>query len=423
MKIWGVVGVVAALAIIGCGGGGSSTGTVGGGGGVGGGATSPTVNLPNVPGLVEIAYLTGQARSPGDITAYVRYVEVQDQVGIASEPLDSELSLPLKGFQFQTKRINVPFSGQNSRLFESFGLNFLRFDVEGSGTATSPAGFPRTIPIKLRAFPGRSSMVPLYLDDAIFTSDGAGGINFNESLFQAINQPDGPSVPIPGFISDYVSLDISTLADADKPQLSTGATAGRVYFSGDNYAVSPGGTSGDFEALTLDPGAPVKGSFGPPGTIVGPGGSLNHSGTYSLVRPNPVDLTGTLHITALQGTWRDYTSVLGNLNNFFVVTMPGSSDNQYQEMVMVSRNGAMVTGVYFGYVDYSTSTFRVYPIKNLVNADVTGELLGTVSGLVNANGASTNLPSGVRFGNFQFAGGSALPAGFTNAGRFTVFRR
>ncbi len=438
MKTWGVVGVVAALAIIGCGGGGSGTGAVGGGAGggvAGGGAAVPTILLPNVPGLAEVAYLTGQARgksrAPGDLTAVVRFVELTDQFGNASEPLDQALNLPLKGFQFQTKRINVPFSGQNSRLFESISLDFLQFNVEGSGPVAPPAGFPLSLPARFRTMPGRNSMIPIYLDDAIFTNPG--GIAFDRALFQQINQPDGPSAPINGFLSDYLSFDISGMAPADKPVLggggggapsrAAGGSAGRVFFSGDNYALSTAGTSGEFQALTLDPATPVVGNFGPPGTIGGPNGGGSHPGTFSLLGPNPIDLTNTMKIVALQGIWRDYTSVVGNLSNFFVLALPSSSDNNFQELVFIARNGATITQFYYGYADYSAGTFRAYPLKNLPNADVTGELLGTITGLTGAGGASTALPSAVRNGNFQFAAGAALPAGFTSSGKFTVFRR
>jgi hypothetical protein len=265
-------------------------------------------------------------------------------------------------------------------------------------------------------------MLPFYVDDAIFTYSG-GAMNFDSNLFQQINQPTGTTTPVNGFISDYVSFDLSGIADANKPTLSTGVVANRVYFSGDNYAISPAGTSGDFEALTLDPADPVKGSFGPPGTLPSGGGTLSHGGTYSLVKANPVDLTGTLRITALQGIWRDYTTVLSGLSNFFVITLPSSNDNQYQEILFVTRNGSTVTNLYFGYVDYSAMTFRAYPVKDLVTAAIDGELTGTISSLTNSSGVSTNLPSSVRFGNFQFNAGQTLPSGFSNSGKFTVFRR
>ena len=92
-------------------------------------------------------------------------------------------------------------------------------------------------------------------------------------------------------------------------------------------------------------------------------------------------------------------------------------------MVFVARNGNTITQFYYGYADLNAGTFRAYPLKNLPNADVTGELLGTLSGLTGAGGGSTALPSAVRNGSFKFAAGSALPAGFTASGRFTAFRR
>ena len=427
LRKWGFFGVAGAALLVGCAGSGSGGGTATGGTATGGGAASAIVNLPDRPAFVQVGYATGQGRSlaatrASDFTAIVRRVVLNDQYGSVTNPLDPELVLPLAGYQFQTKNLNVSFTGQNSRLFESIPLDFLRFE-SGGGTIPTPSAFPISFPARVQTMPSRSTLIPIYVDDAIFTIDSTGAVVFNQALFTAINQPGGAAIK--GFFNDYVSFDLTNLAPADRPLLSNGTPAGRIYFSGDNYAISDAGTAGLYEALTLNVAEPIEGTFGPPGTGGTPGGSAGHAGTFTLTVPNPtnVDPTVTMRTVALQGTWQDFTSVFTNISNFEVLSFPSSSDNNIQELVAIVRTGTNVTNLYYGYADLELGQFHLFPVKNIVNADITGELTGTVSSLTTLNGSSTASFQSARYGSYTFTGGAALPSGFKSSGRFTIFRK
>lgn len=416
--------------VVGCagsGGGGSTTG-----GGTGGAVASATVNLPDRPGFLQIGFLTGSGRSRSSaLVAIVRNLEFDDAYGRVFTPLDPELSLPLSDYPFQTKNFNVPFTTSqglstsvstrlNNRLFESVPLDFLKFQYNGADVAT-PSVFPINVPARILTMPGRTSLVPMYLDDTIFTVDATNNVVFNATRFSDVNNPTGK--PIKSFFNDYVSFDITGIPSLARPVMSSGDLAGRIYFSGDNYAVSNSGTSGYFEALTLDPTTPIVGAFGPPGALSGVTGAAGHAGTFTLTQPNPSnpDPTVTMTIVALQGTWQDFSAVFNNISNFEVLTFPNSNDDKFQEMVVVHSTGGVVDNLYFGYADLDAGQLHVWPVKNIVTADVSNEITGTVSGYMNSNLVTTSSIQATRFGTYTFNG--TLPAGWKSTGRFTVFRR
>lgn len=429
LRNWGILGVAAAMMVVGCAGsgGGSTTGT-----GTGLVVASATVNLPDRPGLLQIGFLTGSGRARSSaLVAIVRNLEFDDAYGRVFTPLDPEIALPLSDYPFQTKNFNVPFTTAqglsssvstrlNNRLFETLPLDFLKFQYNGGDVAT-PAIFPLNVSARVLSMPGRTSLVPLYLDDTIFTVDASNNVVFNATRFSDVNQPSGK--PIKSFFNDYVSFDLSGLPAAARPTMSNGSLAGRLYFSGDNYAVSDAGTSGYFEALTLDPATPIVGAFGPPGTISGVTGAAGHAGTFTVTQPNPSnpDPTVTMTIVALQGTWQDYTSVFNNISNFEVLTFPNSNDDKFQELVVVHSTGGVVDNLYFGYADLDAGQLHAWPIKNIVTADTSNEITGTVSGFLNSNLVSTASIQAARFGTYTFNG--TLPSGWKSTGRFTVFRR
>ncbi len=438
LRKWGFVGVAVAVVLVGCAGGGTTITTSGSGGGTTALVTS-RVNIPGSAanyGHVEIGFLTGQGRGGFRVgmrvgaafIAKLGHTELRDEVGLVENPLDGGLTLPLAGFQFQTKTLDVPFnvgsSRYNTRLFTSYNLD-LSFEQGGSALG-SPAGIPLTIPTRIRALPGRSTMLPIYVDDAIFTiDDTTGSVVFNQSIFDAVNRADGK--PIKAFINDYVSFDLAGLPAGERPVMNDGATlAGRVYFTGDNYAISEAGNSGVFEALTLSVDSPILGSFGPP--AAGTSGMPGHAGTFSVYTPNPTnpDPTVTMDIVALQGTWRDYQSVLTNISSFEIITFPSSDDNNFQEMVAFTRTGTTITNLYFGFADFAatatTGAFHLWPVKNIVSAAVDNQLDGELTNFLNKNQTSTSSFVSTRYGSYSFAAGSALPGGFKSAGNFTVFR-
>jgi hypothetical protein len=249
----------------------------------------------------------------------------------------------------------------------------------------------------------------------MFFDDGSGTVQFNVAEFQLRNLD--PQGFINSFFSDYVAFDISNMPTSERPQLTTGEFATRVYFSGDDTAISAGGQSGKFEVLTLDATQPIMGSYGPQNVLQGT------PGTYNLEQVDPTDLSGISRITSIHGIWRDLNTVITGVSDFEMITFPKNADTAEQDLVIVQRSGGVITGLYFGFVNFDERKFRAYPIKNVVDASAEGELTGTVTGLMTANGSSTVSLDSTRYGQYSFDAGQTLPAGFQNTGTFIVFRK
>jgi hypothetical protein len=435
--------------VVGCGGSGTdSRGTTTGVAGTD--ASAPTtVNLLAKPGQIELVYLTGQgrvgSRADGDVIATVGVPQFRDNTGTPTDLVtDSPPLVQLNSYQNQIYRINVPIvtiqdpltnRPVNSREFDTYPLtvNKLRYTLDGStSTLTSVVGLPITLPTKIRVFPGRYTSVPVYLNDAQFpiTSDDTGTFaTFNRTQFDTDNSLDTfPSVP--AFLSDYLAFDISGLTDA-KPVLNgkSGVSAGRFFMSGDGFALSEGGTNGYYEALTRTPGQYVTGRFAPPGQLgVGlPPGvtSATTPGTYSLFQPDPSnpDPSINVRITSMQGIWRDYTKMILNMGTDLGISFPGSDDGDTQDIILF--NQAFASGVpkikraYFGVIDLGALTVRVYPLKNVSSATTTDGFTGTVTSLLDKNGAVTNSPQLARQGSIQF---TTAPTGLPKTVNFYVYR-
>ncbi|WP_025226578.1 hypothetical protein [Fimbriimonas ginsengisoli] len=429
LKKWAYLSVAAALAaIIGCGGGGGGHRTSGGGTTTTVPGTAMRVNLTKPNGLgqtfgrAEFLYLTGQGvsrRAAGDLSAVIRRIQLEDQYGLVAA-LSPETALPLRAFTSQIAAVDVPFSSTtnpNSRLFESLELSFLKFYREEDSGPPTPLNppTPRSFPARIRVLPGRNTSVPILLNDAMFTDDGSGTVQFNEDEFRFRNLSDKGYID--SFLTDFVAFDLSGLANTDRPQLSTGEFANRVYMSGDNIAISAGGQSGSFEELTADASQPIIGAYGPQNLL------RNTPGTYNLTQIDPTDLTFMARITSLQGIWRDYTTVLTGIGTFEVLVFPTVQDNASQEMAVILRDGSgTITQFYFGHLNLDLGRFQIFPVKDIVNADATGELDGTISNLVKGDGSPTTSPDNTRFGTYTFTTGT-LPTGFQTTGTFVVFRQ
>ena len=443
--------------MIGCGGSGNGSSHAGNGGGGKTPNATVSIKLSNLttaaPGAIEVAFLTGQGRAPGDLTAIVRQLRFNDTYGEVTNPLAPQTSCPLAGFQNNIVHIDVPFTstalGVPSRLFTTFNLDFLQFDEEtdnptvGAYTVLpTPAGFPKGYPANIRVFPGRTTSLPVFIDDSMFVVDATNPLQIDYIESQFLQSNNGTvSNPMKAFLSDFVAFNLAGYANtALLPNLvpTTGITssnkAARVFFSGDVYGVSDGATSGsNFEALTLDPTLPVGGVLGGAGTLNGPGGSLPHAGTYSLLQYNPTDITQTLKVVAGQGIWREHKTVLVQPNGqplgagSYVVTFPSSSDNNMQEMVAFTQDAnENVSALYFGFIDLVGMNFFLYPVGDIVSGSTTGGLTGSVTQEFTAQGAATTSPDLVHSGTYAFStnDGSAAAAaavGFKN-GTFFVFR-
>jgi hypothetical protein len=430
------IAAVATGAVIGCGGGGggsssngnnptnSTSGTPG---------SNLTVNLDEEFGTIQFTYLTGQGRAPGDLVAVVRSQSVQDQFGAVTTELSDPLSLPLEEFVLGQRNLNIPFTGQSVRLFETFKLEFSGFleeDIDGNGDPVFNDRIPpetETFPARIRVLPGRFTSLPVLLDGGMFSLEGE-QVVFDKEQFRLRNNIVSETDPLRTYFSDYVSFDLSAMPASERPVLSNGTTADRIFLSGDNYAI---GTNGRIEVLTLDSNEPIVGTFGLENTQ----GGRDTPGTYNLTQVDPSDLSGIARITAAAGQWRSDTRSFSGMGAFEFILFPTSRDeapdatdpngiqpDRDQELALVQRNAAgQVTAFYFGYADLDAGTFTAYPIRNLVDAGVSGEVTGTLSGFTNANGSATASFDLVRRGTFQFEGapGNGIPA----SGTFVVFRK
>lgn len=424
LKNW-VFAFVAALIVMGCGGGGGGNGGAGGGPGGGGGTTGDSTiaaAVPAGPGQMSVVFLTGQGRAAGDLSATIRRVFFEDNLGVVETQLSPHRVLNLGEYTVQSIPLNVPMSStQNGRSFNTFSLDVDKVRVDnGDGTFTEHpttgvaiSGATNQFPLEARSLLGRSSAIQIYLDDATISVTG-GGVQFDKALFESQNlSPLTGSIP--SFLSDFVGFDISNMPN--RPRLSNGLTATKVMFSGDGIGLATGSSNGAFEVLTPDDS--IEGVYAAPQDI--PGTAIPF-GTYSLVQPDPRDLTGTAKITALQGIWYEYGRVFNGIGTFEMITFPSSRDEEVQDLIAVVRNDSgVITNFYFGFVDLAAKDFALYPLSNVVSGDVDGEITGTLNSLQGVG--DTNTPANVRSGRFAFNAGQALPAGFRQTGRFVVYRR
>jgi len=462
LRKWAFLYSAAAVLVIGCGGSGNGSSHAAGGGGGNkknvGIAVRLTTLATTAPGAIEVAYLTGQGRAPGDLTAVVQRLLFQDSYGEVTNPLSPLTECVLSGFQNNVVHLDVDFAkqapGVPSRLFTNFLLDFLQFneetDVPTQGAYSvlnEPASFPKSYPATVRVFPGRTTSLPVFIDDSMFSVDANNPlqIDYNESQFLLANGATSAS-PMQGYLSDFVSFNLNKVPANAIPTLiptATGVAAApavRVFFSGDVYAVASAGSGApNFEALALDPTQPIGGNLGPAGTLGGPGGTLPHAGTYSLIQINPTDITQTAHIIALQGIWREHSTVLRQANGgvlgagSYVVTFPSSSDNNMQEMVAFTQDGTTnaagvpnITNLYFGFVDMDALTFNLYPVIDIMTGATAGGLTGTLGQLYTAQQSVTQAPDLVHSGIYAFntsdgSAAAAAAAGLQN-GTFYVFR-
>jgi hypothetical protein len=257
---WALLSFAAALVIIGCGGSGgggshSSTGTSGSG--APGTNLSITIGKTNAQGQIfgtaDFTYLTGQGRAPGDLTAIINYVQLQDQYGVVSQSLGAQATLPLTQFTAQQLELDVPFKGQNSRLFESYTQVFSQFLVSGESTPADPPA-ALTFPARIRVFPGRDTEIPIFLDDSMFVDTGSDPTNSAADLiaYTYVSPPPSPQTPVNSvfayrnlnpalatatapagemgsYLGDYVGFDISAMPTAKRPQLVTSNGANGQY--------------------------------------------------------------------------------------------------------------------------------------------------------------------------------------------------
>lgn len=417
-----LISTVAAVAVIGCGGGGGGTSNGSGGGNNGGGGNLSSVNLPAVPGLVSFQYLTGQGRAPNSLVAKIDDITLTDVDNqIVDDPLTVNLQLGLNVYSNAIGNVDVPVAvGANSRVFNQFELKISTLS-DGNVTYTGPGGqnaIDTNFDATFLAQTGRQTILPVLLDDQMITVDISGNPVLDTNLFQSSNY-DPIANRMLGFYSDYVQFDLSGMATSSKPSLSGGSIANRVYFSGDNIAISEGGSNGVIEVLT--PTGIIGGTFTP--KITNP---IPAPGTYTLLANDPRDVTNTAKIASLAGIYRSYTEVFANVGTFEAFVFPNTAEDLQPDCVMFTRDGnGNITSFYFGGIDYDQGTVSIFPINQVVTGDSSNEIDGTISAFKDANGndvgtvATSSVEASVRTGTFTL---SNPPAGFPATGRFLVFR-
>ena len=361
--------------------------------------------------------------------------------------LNPSRHLQLDGYTSQTVAVNVPmhglgFSGPvNSRDIKEYRLDIDSLLIEQAGggfqTVTGPGGQPvllEIFPANILALAGRTTSVQIFLDDAMLNAEPnpnpppAWNILFDRNLFEQVNLTDdgNGNFKLMGFISDYIVFDISNVAN--KPTMSNASPATRVWFSGDAIALSGPPGSGPnptrpMEVLTpIAP--PIEGLFLPP--VVLPGGT--GPGTYTLRQVDPRDLSNIARITALTGSWKNYSdpdparSPFLNLGTFEAFTFPQSLNQDRHDMVVLVRNGGgNITTMYFGEMDFGSNSFSIWPIDQVDDGNASNELDGSITGLLDVNGSPAGNHKSVRSGTFNITSGTP-PPGFQTSARFIVYR-
>lgn len=457
-----------AAALFGCGGnaisgtGGTTGGVVTTTGGGAFGADVATVNLPDAPGLLQYSFLTGAGRAGGFESATVRNLAVTGNNGAESSGL-SERRLTLTSYQSQMLPTNIPGNGLQSRLFSNVQLNFTNYtfnDGTASTDFTDVDGAPVDVSSLIRTYNGRQTNVPIYMDGDTINVVSTGGTpfaQFNAAWFNQINQVAGDSVVVRGYLSDFISFDVSGLTD--RPALSNGfGVADRVMFSGDGYAMANGNAvAGGAPFELIYPGgqaASVIGRHTAPGTLPNGTPVTNTPGSYTTVGIDPSDVTTTdpvlaRKITALQGIWKPHFSqrlnnfsgqvedlgYLKNLHAFEAISIPSSLDNERQDVVFmtqtITNNGdgtksARITGFMWGYLDLENNQIKIYPLANLTDVDTgtnrNGEVVYNITGKFLADGTATVSSQQMRYLTFSRVSG-APTAAFPATGKIVVVRK
>ncbi len=402
------------------------------------------------------------------MTAVIGRVTLRDSFGEVVHPLSPGLRLLLSGYTENIQYVNA--LTLNSRFFDHFTLRVDKVEVDnGSGfpTVFPPSGTDPLVntefPASIRALPGRLTSVTVRLDDTMFDTGAiAPDPVFQEDLWIAANLEDNPVQGIDtlnGTLSDYVMFDLSGIPTLDRPELSTGNPAGKVYFSGDFNAISAGGNNGTFEVLT--PLGFISGSFAPVLNLPNPSGANIPFGSYKLTQPDPrdPDPETPLTVTLVSGIYYQLSDVVGNMSSFEMISFPRSREREVfdtqlgqnvlrelsvQDVVLIRRSGNTITRMYFGEINFGnnpgdSAVIRAYPIGQIDDGEAFNEIEGTVGNFrdVSGNPISLNVSDPQRATNIQRIGsgsftlqsgtdliyGGDLPGDFPSTGRFLVFRK
>lgn len=432
MRKWAFfLSVIAAVGLIGCGGSGGGNANVTTGTGGTTGRVAQGVNIPNVPGLLDTYLLPTQGRQSISYFTQIGNLVYTDVNGNSTALENTQTILPVTLNLSSVSQnplnypldVTVPSIGSSlpatSRQFNQLNIFFNDFYTSDNANPTPPIEV--TTATQLSVFQGRTTAVQLYLNDGEFDFSQTPPA-FNQAVFNAQNDIPQTSL-LGGFLADYLSIDISKVATP--LIMSNGQTAGRLFISGDNYAVSSGTPTNKgglyFEVLT------AFGVF--TGQVFGPISSSSlPTQTYALSQPNILSLTNPGNVTSLEGLWYDYSQRISAADTTLMIAFPSTGDGSTQELALVQHAGTTFQNVYFGSINYAAAggpTFSAFPVSTLESGLATGAISGTVSGVVDGNGntISTKVSSWwrlVRSGKFTITAGSG--SGFASTGRVVVYR-
>ena len=388
LKKW-LIAFTASAVLVGCGGGsGIGGGTSGGSsGGSGGDRGIPTVNLSHVA-QAQILLLSGQGRrATTSQIAVIENLRIYNDSG-DFEPKDlqnsgSPLRVQLDGYTLNQFVFDVPLAvGGPSKSFKQFPLEIAKMDQkDDTGVTTLYAGppvlFSPFFELNMKLFPGRQTTAQIVLNDQILSFDQTSGIVFDRAAFESENYAPFNG-KINAFLSDMVAFDVSNLAAADRPLMTSGSRGTTVHFSGDSIGVSAGfDVDGSFEMLS--PVVTDTGVLKRPEVL----GGRPAPGTYTVMEPDPREpFDPSIKIVAIQGIYRQYTELLGNLGSFNAVALPTSRSTTANQVVFFNRNEAgAITAMWQGVVDFTQNTkgvIRLFSLDQLPDAGAAPRATGTV---------------------------------------------
>lgn len=428
MKKW-LIAFLAGAVVVGCTGGnggivGTTTGTTSGSTGSTTGTTSggrqlATVNLPSTAAQANIVILSGEGRrGSGDNHATFNVFQWgRGSIDIVPTVFQGSLAgiqCNLGGYTMNNTTFTQDLGdGVMAKNFTDLFLQVWDYGVEDqfghvqSVYVGAPVSLPG-LPINATLVRGRQTTIQTYLNDSSIGFAG-GAITFDQTGWDNDNLPSGVTA-LPGFLSDFVSFDLTPMADADKPSMQVGGLADKAMFTGDQTGLARGmKTVGSFDLYSQS--FVESGVITPPVTIAG----QPAPGTYNVYEPDPRGTPPTaLLITAVQGIWRSYTEVLADVPSFNMLVLPTTKANGQHQVVAFNRSGSGVSALWYGTVTLSgsTGTVTLHPIKELGAPTTTAT--GTFDTFTMANGVVAN-------GKFTM---NTPPAGwpFPTTGDFLVFR-
>jgi hypothetical protein len=432
LKKWWILFVAGAV-VVGCAGGvgnvsnttgGSTTGTTGTSGSTGTTGTTgtsrsvPLVGLPSDMADVRVAFLSGQGRRlPGSLSAQLNFIRLRiggtDIIPTVFNGSTDGVNVQLDGFTTNKFGFAQSLGGNAGKDYQFLNLDITKMFEEQFDGTYSPlfeGTFPiENIPVNVPVRPGRQSTVQVYFNNA------AVGFNttfneptFDQNEFNLENDLTGAN-RIQGFLSDMISFDISSVGT--KPTMSAGGSADKFMISGDSMGISRSANfDGSFDLFSpnfVESGVTTNPVQLPEGVA---------PGTYNVLEPDPsVIPPAIVRITALQGVWRDVSSVVSNLGTTGMIVFPTTRPGEDDMVVAYVRSGSTITGLWFGKaaIGSTTGTVTLWPVSQITvdEGSRTGGFTGTFGNFTKIGGVTKD-------GDFSLTG---APGALGTTGVFAVY--